>query len=255
MPTWDPTQYLKYANERTRPARDLVAQIPLARIREAADLGCGPGNSTEVIAERWPEARLTGVDNSPAMLEAARKAHPDWRWVQADLSEWAPERPMDLLFSNAVFQWVAGHDVIFPRLMKGLVPGGVLAVQIPASSAEPALALIRAIAAREPWRERFQDLTDWRQPPGPEAYYRWLAPFASKIDLWETTYIHIMEGCAGVLAWVKGTAMRPYLDRLDDEAGRAFEETYLRELAKAYPLETDGRVLFPFKRLFILAVR
>lgn len=255
MPSWDSEQYLRFSDERTRPARDLAAQVPLASVGEAFDLGCGPGNSTEVLARRWPEARLTGVDSSPSMLAAARKVHPDGSWIQADLQDWRPSAPADLLFSNAAFQWVPGHEVIFPGLLQGLRPGGVLAVQMPAASAEPALALIREVAAREPWRGRFDGSQDWRQPHPAEAYYRWLSPGASRIELWETTYFHVLGGHGDLLAWVKGTALRPYLDRLDPAEGAALEAAYLREVERAYPLQPDGRVLLPFRRLFLLAVR
>jgi trans-aconitate 2-methyltransferase len=255
MPTWDSAQYLRFENERTRPSMDLAARVPLACVRDAVDLGCGPGNSTEVIAKRWPEARLTGVDSSPVMLEVARKVHPDWAWIEADLQQWQPEKMVDLLFSSAAFQWVSGHEIIFPRLMKCLSPGGVLAVQMPAAKAEPALALIPSMAGEDAWKARLEDVKTWHQPYTQEDYYRMLSPLASRIELWETTYIHVMDSHEALLDWVKGTAMRPYLDRLTAPESVEFEKSFLQRLPAHYAPQPDGRILFPFRRLFLVAMR
>jgi len=252
MPNWNAAQYLQFADERTRPCRDLAARIAAAAPRTVIDLGCGPGNSTAVLAGRWPEAEITGLDNSAEMLAAALRDYPALRWEQADIGEWASDGGpvFDVVFSNAALHWTPDHAVLFPRL---LARAGVLAVQLPAASDEPAQRLIRSLAASPEWRGRFTGaVADWHTHD-PAFYYDVLAG-AAKLDLWTTDYYHVLEGPEAIVEWYRGTGLRPYLAALADGDRERFLAEYLEALRPNYPRRADGRVLFPFRRLFIVAI-
>jgi trans-aconitate 2-methyltransferase len=234
MPVWDPNLYLKYANERTRPAADLIAQIHLEAPARIVDLGCGPGNSTELLRQRWPDAAITGVDNSPEMLAQAKAKHPEWEWGLGDIETWNPEPAVDVIFSNAAFHWVAGHATLFRGMINGVASGGALAVQMP---------------------NNFQSATHTSVQP-PAFYYDVLRKHASSVDIWETEYQHVMDGPRAIFDWIRGTGMRPYLDRLPDaEQRQLFEELCLEGIQEAYRPNDQGKVLFPFRRMFIVAYR
>lgn len=243
--TWNPAQYLKFAGPRTRAASDLLSRVPLEAPRVVVDLGCGPGNSTALLAARWPSARIMGVDSSAEMLASARSAMPGITWIQSDAAAWAPDAPVDLLFANAVLHWLPDHDALLPRLMGGLAPGGALAVQMPMNFGAPAYRLIRELAGTPA-------ASDWRPPLAPEAYYRILAPHAASVDLWETEYQQVMSGVDDILEWAKGTVLLPYLQGLDGEAAASLMARYRAGLANLYPPQPGGQVLFPFKRLFFV---
>lgn len=245
---WNPAQYLKFAGSRTRAAADLLARVTLESPSAAVDLGCGPGNSTALLAARWPGAQITGVDSSEDMLEAARASMPEIAWARGDAAVWAPEAPVDLLFANAVLHWLSDHEALMPRLMGHLAPGGVLAVQMPMNFDAPAYRLIRNLAGAPP-------VGDWRPPLAPVAYYRILAPHAASVDLWETEYQQVMGGVDDILEWAKGTVLLPYLQDLGTEATASLMGCYREGLAALYPAQPDGKVLFPFKRLFFVAAR
>ncbi len=255
MTTWDPSQYLKFADIRTRPAAELLARVPLASQARIADLGCGPGNSTELLKARWPEAFTTGVDNSPDMLAKARKAHPDWVWEASDIGEWAPAEPFDLIFSNSTLHWLPQHEKLLPRLMDLLRADGVLAVQMPNNFTAPAHRLIRETAADGPWRDWLPDVDDWHPPMESSDYFAILAPLARTVDIWETEYVQVMDSAAAIAEWTKGSALRPFLDRLDHAMQSEFMARYTEALKAAYPPQADGRVLFLFKRIFFVAQR
>lgn len=252
--TWNPTGYLTFGAERLRPAAELLARVPLMAPGRIADLGCGPGNATGLLAERWPDAALLGVDSSPEMLARARQSGVAADWLQADLVRWAPEAPLDLLFANAVFQWLDRHETLFPRLMSFLQPGGALAVQMPRNFAAPSHRLLRETAAQGPWSARLQGVLREDPVAGPDAYFELLSGPAKSLDIWETDYLHVLEGDDPVLAWVRGTALRPVRDALDGETYAAFEQAYGAGLRKAYPQRIDGRTLFAFRRLFFVAL-
>ena len=252
--TWNPTGYLTFGAERLRPAADLLARVPLATPRHIADLGCGPGNATGLLARRWPGAALLGVDSSPEMLARARQSGAAADWQQADLTQWAPERPFDLLFANAVFQWLGRHEALFPRLMGFLRPDGALAVQMPRNFAAPSHRLLRETAAEGPWAGRLQGILREDPVAAPDAYFDLLSGPAKSLDIWETDYLHVLEGTDPVLAWTRGTALRPIKDALDAESYAAFEQAYGACLREAYPRRSDGRTLFPFRRLFFVAL-
>lgn len=253
---WSPTQYLKFADERARPARDLLAQVPLAAPARVYDLGCGPGNSTAILTEAYPAARITGIDNSPAMLEAAREAAPDTDFVQADLATWQPQDNPDLLFSNATFHWVPDHVLVLERLLRRLRNGGVLAVQMPDNLDEPSHRLMAETAEQGPWAARLAKAASARgRLLSPRDYYARLKPLCVRLDIWRTAYNHPVQGAAGVAEWVKSTGLRPYLAPLGSSERAAFLSRYEARLAAAYPPLADGAVLLRFPRLFIVAVK
>jgi trans-aconitate 2-methyltransferase len=232
--SWNPAQYLKFSDHRFRPAIDLLGRIDAAQPRTVCDLGCGTGHLTLELKKRWPDADVYGVDSSPDMLAKAREVAPAVKFSQANAGDWTPERPLDVIFCNAVLHWLPDHGKLFPRLMTLLAADGVLAVQMPGSHGLPAHQLL---------------LHD------PAFYFRALASSARDIDVWETTYLHTLSGADPVIEWVKGTALRPYLDALDRQEQEAFLAEYRALVAKAYPAELDGRTLFPFRRVFVVARR
>jgi trans-aconitate 2-methyltransferase len=261
--TWDPAQYLKYSGERLRPALDLLARIDVAAPRTIVDLGCGAGNVTRILAERWPGAKVVGLDNSAAMLAKARAAEPagiDWR--EAELAAWA-DSPVpaeaDVVFSNAALHWLDDHAGLFPRLFAAVARGGILAVQMPSNFGAPSHVELHAVATGARWRARVGE----RARPVPVApsarYFEWLAPMADSIDAWTTEYLHVLPESEGgdhpVVAWTKGTALTPFLEALDPDEQRAFVADYAERVRSAYPARGDGRVLYPFRRLFIVATR
>jgi trans-aconitate 2-methyltransferase len=258
MPTWDPHQYLQFAEERTLPCRDLVRRIELSAPTNIIDLGCGPGNSAAVIAERWPQARITGLDNSPEMIAAARKTQPQNNWIVGDITTWAQadEQLFDLIVSNAAMQWVDDHSTAFARLMRHVAPGGALAIQMPGNYDAPAHLLMRELSASPAWRDRFpRRVREWNVHDLP-FYYDVLNPHAKRVDLWATEYIHNMPESGAIVEWYRGTGLRPFLDALSTESDRErFTHEYGQRLRAAYPQQSDGRVLFPFRRLFMIAYR
>jgi trans-aconitate 2-methyltransferase len=256
MPSWNAGQYLRFADERTRPCRDLAAAVALDAPRRIVDLGCGPGNSTAVLAGRWPDASITGLDSSEAMIAAARRDAPQRAWIAGDIASWTADAPFDLVFSNAALQWVPDHAATYPRLLDQTAPGGALAVQVPLNMAAPAHEAMREIAGRPAWRNRFQaPVREWHVHPA-DFYYDLLAPVAARLDLWQTEYLHVLPGPSAIVEWYKGTGLRPFLDALPDEAARqGFLDDFLAAVTTAYPARPDGRVLFPFLRLFVIAYR
>jgi trans-aconitate 2-methyltransferase len=254
--TWSAAQYVKFEHERTRPVRDLVARIPNAEVLSAADIGCGPGNSTEVMRERYPQARIVGLDSSTDMIEAARKRLPDIGFEVADIREWRPMEPLDVILANAVLQWVPDHETLFPALIAKLGPGGTLAVQMPDNLDEPSHRLMGEVANEGPWTAKLKDAGAARAERRPaDWYFRLLRPHAHHVDIWRTTYFHPLAGAHAVLEWLKGTGLRPFLDPLEKSEREAFLARYEETIAKAYPAEADGTVLLPFPRLFVVAAR
>jgi trans-aconitate 2-methyltransferase len=250
---WDPGQYLKFADHRLRPARDLIARVPRAQCKHIWDLGCGPGNVTRLLAERWPGARVTGVDSSREMLVKAREAGIDF--VHADIATWSPPEPADLVFSNSTLHWLPDHRALFTRLFGALAPGGVLAVQVPRNHAAPSHEALRAVAEGGPWQARLAPVLALNRVEAPADYHRWLAPHARALDIWESEYLHVLHGGNAVVEWVRGSALKPFLDALDPPDAQRFEADYTARIAAAYPAQPDGSTLFPFRRLFIVAVR
>ncbi|MBB4714674.1 trans-aconitate 2-methyltransferase [Streptomyces luteogriseus] len=268
IPTWDPTQYLRHAGHRARPFADLLGRVPDLPTRppadrpRIADLGCGPGNVTTLLTARWPTARITGYDNSPEMLD---KAHVDHEgptsgggrldFGHADVRTWTPDEPHDLIVSNATLQWVPGHAERFRDWVAGLKPGGTLAFQVPGNFDAPSHRLMRELAGSPRWRGPLADtLRHTDAVHTPEAYLERLTSLGCAADVWETTYIHLLQGEDPVLDWVKGTGLRPVLTALADEpeAREAFLAEYRAALREAYPAGPHGTP-FPFRRVFAVA--
>ena len=253
---WNARQYLKFEDERTRPPRDLLAQVPLKAPRRVIDLGCGPGNSTALLLDRYPQAQVIGLDSSPDMLRQARERLPNCEFAQADLADWSPQERTDLLFANAVFQWVPDHPAVLRRLLAALPAGGVLAVQMPDNTEEPALALMREVAKSPRWAARLAPAAAARDDlPMPAAYYDLLGSLCVHLDIWHTVYNHVLADAEAVVEWFKGSGLRPFLSPLDDDMRRDFVADYTARIARAYPRQHDGRVLLRFPRLFIVATR
>jgi trans-aconitate 2-methyltransferase len=256
MEDWSARQYLKFEDERTRPPRDLLAQVPLHQPRLVVDLGCGPGNSTELLVARFPQAQVLGLDSSPDMLRKARERLPNCKFVQADIATWTPESHTDLIFSNAVLQWLPDHQPVMRRLVEALPAGGVLAVQMPDNTREPALVFQREVGENGPWRDHPEIKAASRKDlPPPEAYYDLLKPACSRIDIWHSVYNHVMPSQQAITEWFKGSSLQPFLSPLDAAAREQFLAAYVEKIAVAYKTRFDGKVLLRFPRLFIIAVR
>jgi len=254
MSDWSPAAYLKFEDERTRPARDLLAQVPLTAPRRVVDMGCGPGNSTELLVARFAAAEVIGLDNSPGMLAEATRRVPGARFGTADAGAWVPEAGTDLVFANAIYQWVPEHLAVLPRVVAALPEGGVLAVQMPDNMAEPSHVLMREVAASGPWAERLSDAARLPLPPV-ATYYDALRPAARRVEIWHSIYNHALAGPEAIVEWVKSTGLRPFVDPLSADEREHFLGRYLERIAEAYPRRSDGRVLLRFPRLFIVAVR
>lgn len=251
---WKPDLYLKFEDERTRPPRDLLAQIPLTHPRRVVDIGCGPGNSTELLVERWPDADVLGIDSSPAMVRKAGERLPAARFEQADIASWQPPEGTQVLFGNAVFQWVPDHPAVLARLIEALPDGGVLAVQLPDNVNEPSHRLMVEAAEAGPWAARIAGASR-DVLPSPAEYYNRLKPLCRRLDIWHSIYNHPLDGAAAIAEWFKSTGLRTFLDPLDETERAAYLADYTARIAKAYPERFDGKVLLRFPRLFIVAVK
>ena len=256
MPTWDAAQYLRFERERTQPCRDLVARIPVDAPRRIIDLGCGPGNSTAVLAARWPGAEIIGLDSSPEMLVCARNDLPQVAWAEGDIATWHADEPFDVVFSNAALQWVPDHRELLPHLHNQVAPGGVLAVQMPGDPEAAPHRLMRELAVSAAWRGHFPGAVREWFVHAPDLYYDVLAPHAPWMDFWFTEYLHVAQDVAAIAEWYRGTGLRPYLDALGDESLRGkFVADFVAGLSGHYAPRPDGRVIFPFRRLFLLVGR
>ncbi|SFM08477.1 trans-aconitate 2-methyltransferase [Variovorax sp. OV329] len=261
MADWNPALYTRYEDERTRPARDLLARVALQSARLAVDLGCGPGNSTELLVERFPSAAVIGTDNSPSMIESARERlpeaqYPKVRFALSDIASWQPETAPELIYANAALQWVPDHETLLPRLLQSLAPGGVLAIQMPDNRDEPTHCLMREVAAEPTWAAAIGDYSKLRtELLGLQGYYDLLAPIAGSIDIWRTAYQHPMASARAIVDWVRGTGLRPFVDPLSPELRESYLAEYERRIDAAYPARTDGQRLLAFPRLFIVATR
>lgn len=257
-PAWDPQQYSRFERQRDRAALDLLGQLPEGlQPHEVWDIGCGTGQHAALLKRRWPQAQVHGLDSSAAMLEQARGLPDEIDWVHAKLEVWSPQRPVDLLFANASLQWASDHEALFARLAASLAPGGVMAVQMPMAWETRHHTLMRLTAETGPWSARLAGVETILPLLSLEAYYDVLSGACDDIDIWSTTYLHVLEGEGAVLEWMKGTALRPYLAALADDPplSEAFLKALGEALGQAFPRRPEGRTLLPFPRLFVLARR
>jgi trans-aconitate 2-methyltransferase len=250
---WNPAQYLRYRDERLRPALDLLGAIGAPAPAVVVDLGCGTGNVTRLLQQRWPEAEITGVDGSPEMLERAGQAVPGCSFILADIAGWKPDAPPDVIYANAALQWLAEHEALFPRLLACLAPGGTLAVQMPAMHDAPLRRLQYDVAANGPWAAALAGVGSAPPILPAETYWELLRPRCRALQIWETTYLHALAGENAVAAWASGSSLRPFLDALAPGMREDFLGAYAEALRAAYPPRPDGTTLLAFKRLFIVA--
>lgn len=252
--TWSAQQYSLFEQQRTRPVRDLLAAVPTTDIDLAVDLGCGPGNSTEVLQAHVPSARVIGLDSSDDMIRAARERLPALQFELADIQHWQPAEAPQLILANASLQWLPAHEQLYPALLGQLSAGGWLAIQTPDNLQEPAHRLAREVAEQGPWAAQIGKV---QHPARHDArtYYEILAPHSRELDIWRTTYYHVLENAGAVVEWFKSTALRPFIGPLDEGQREAFLERYLSAIRDAYPAQSDGCVLLPFPRLFLVARR
>jgi trans-aconitate 2-methyltransferase len=260
--TWSAEQYVTFEDERTRPVRDLLAALPSMDVRTAVDIGCGPGNSTELLAARFPAADVSGIDSSADMIAAARQRLPKLRFDLLDIEGWiglssgSGAGPFDVILANAVLQWVPNHATLFAELAAKLTQGGRLAVQMPDNLDQPAHRLMREIALQGPWSEKLVASVAARLPIAPaDWYYSLLRSIGCKAEVWRTTYYHPLSGPGAVVEWFKGSGLRPFIEPLDSAERVDFLARYQAAVASAYPVMANGGVLLPFPRLFIVAIR
>ncbi len=256
MPNWDPDQYLKFGNERTQPSIDLATRIEVENPRSVIDIGCGPGNSTTILRNKWPKAQFTGLDSSPAMIEKAKAGQRETNWIVADASTYDFREKYDIVFSNAAIQWMPDHTSLIPRLLAIVNRGGALAVQVPANWDSPLHLAVRNTASQDKWSRMTAGVERILSNNTPEFYYDIISSAGPKVALWTTTYYHILKSHTDLVEWYKGTAMRPFLETLpDDEARSEFENEVLARCKATYQLQRDGSLLYPFKRTFFIAYR
>ncbi|WP_416236947.1 trans-aconitate 2-methyltransferase [Rhizobium sp. CC-YZS058] len=256
MDAWSPAQYLKFEDHRTRPAIDLLARVGNEHPTNVTDLGCGPGNSTELLVARYGSGPVTGMDTSVNMIEAAKKRLPDCIFYEADAATWSPAKPQDVIFANAVLQWLPDHEALFVRLARHLKPGGTLAVQMPDNLDEPSHVSMRMAAADPRWAEKLAKAHGERTTILPaNQYWSILKSQSSHVDIWRTTYHHPLRGLNGIVEWFKSTGLLPYLSRLNADEQIAYLERYEELLREHYPVLSDGTVILAFPRIFLIAVR
>lgn len=253
--SWNPDQYFKFAGERLRPALDLLARIPASDPDTVIDLGCGAGNLAPMLRQRWPKARLIGVDGSPEMLGKARADHPLVTFVQSDVSTWAPESPVDVLYSNATLQWIPGHERFFPRLLEHVKSGGWFGIQMPRNFDAPSHTTVTSTIEQGPWRVRLEPLIRRKPVETPEYYWRLLHDKCAHLEIWECVYLQILKGENPVAEFVKGSWLKPFLDKLQEPERSVFEASYRARVLAAYPPQPSGHTLFPFRRVFIVGQR
>ena len=256
MESWSPSEYMRFGDERTRPSVDLASRIAVERPASVIDLGCGPGNSTRVLRQRWPEAHVIGLDSSPQMIDAARDDAPLEEWIVAGIEDWIPSAAYDVVFSNAALQWLPDHCALVERLFRAVAPGGALGFQIPSATFAAVRDLIHVIALDGPWTSRMAGPLGELTMESPGLYYDCLSPHARSVDVWETEYFHVMDSAAAIVDWIASTGLRPFLAVLEsDEENRLFVSRLNEMVREMYPPQRDGRVLFPFKRTFVVAYR
>jgi len=252
--TWEPQTYLRYADIRFRAGIDLIARIPKLDYPVIYDLGCGTGHLTSILADTFPHSKVTGIDSSLEMLSEARRKFPTLEWQQADITSWHPPTPPHLIYTNAALQWVPAHETLLPSLLSKLLPGGVLATQVPRHFESPSHLGLKELVMQSEWRTALEPLL-LAPIPSPDTYWRWLSPHARNLDIWETIYLQVLDGNDPVVNFMRGTALRPFLSALPENEAGKFIEAFAERMAAAYPPQASGQTLFPFRRLFVVAQR
>jgi trans-aconitate 2-methyltransferase len=253
---WNPDLYLKYADERTQPSHDLISRIKIADPANIIDIGCGPGNSTRVLREKWPNADITGLDSSQEMIDKARSAYPQEHWILANAASWQPDTSYSLVFSNATLQWLPSHESLIKKLFDYVQTHGALAVQVPANSESPLHLAVLRVSKRRQWRVATDGCDRLLTYHEASFYYDQLSMLSKRLFIWHTIYYHVMASHQDLLDWYASTGMKSYLDRLPtDDLKRSFQSQVLEECRLAYPEQQDGKILFPFQRLFFVAYK
>jgi trans-aconitate 2-methyltransferase len=258
---WSAQQYLKFANERTIPALDLIKRIDVSNPQHIFDLGCGAGNITLLMQQRWPRAKIMGIDSSEDMLNKARALSSQIEWVHTDLQTWQPQFQADIVFSNATLQWINNHQNILPQLLGLVAPDGVLAIEMPNNYLAPSHLAIKETVESGKWREQLNPFLRYRYAEGkligpvaaPQFYYEIFSPITKKLDIWQTEYFHWLEGDNPIVEWVMGTGLRPILNALNLVDQNEFIQNYTARVQHYYPKDSTGKTCFAFKRLFIIA--
>ncbi len=256
MGDWNPELYLKFKSERTQPSIDLISRLNQIEPKSIIDMGCGPGNSTQVLVNRWPASQVTGLDGSEAMIKQARQDYPNQEWIIADAATFESETKFDLVFSNAVLQWIPNHDTLLPRLVDLLTENGVLAIQIPQFWDMPLGEIIDGIAKSDRWKTQTERVSDLFTIHNYPFYYDVLSKLFDSIEIWETDYMHVLDSHASIIEMMRSTGLKPYLEKLENRSDKnEFEAEVLREIMKPYPSQENGKVLLPFKRLFFIGYK
>jgi len=253
---WNPELYLQFKEERTQPAKDLAARINIENPENIMDVGCGPGNSTNVLSSRWPESNIIGIDSSASMIESARKNYPNMKWRIEDVTKMETEEKYDIIFSNATIQWIPDQEKLIRDLVGMLESNGSLAVQVPMYHNMPVSHAIETVSLTERWKEQTSGASDAFTFHSSDYYYDIMTAKVKSINVWETSYYHIMQSHQNIVEMIKSTGMRTFLDTLDTQEEKIeFEKDVLKEITKVYTLQKDGNVLFPFKRLFFIGYK
>ena len=256
MNEWNPEKYLQFKSERTQPAIDLVSRINIVQPKSIIDIGCGPGNSTQILVNRWPDSEVVGLDNSTTMIEKARNDYPEQKWIVANAENIDPNSKYDLIFSNATLQWIPHHETLLPKLFNCVNPGGAIALQIPKFKNMPINVAIETVANYYKWIKYTKGCEDLFTLKDMDFYYEILNKLAKEVELWETSYFHILNSLESLIDFIRTTGLKPYLDRLpSDEMKSEFEPEVLTECKKYYKLQSNGKVLFPFDRLFFIGYK
>lgn len=256
MSDWNPNLYMQFRSERTQPSIDLIAKIKSVEPRSIIDIGCGPGNSTKELVNRWPKAKITGLDSSSAMIKKAEQDYPNQEWIVADALDYEPASEYDIVFSNAVIQWIPDHENLLKKFYGILSGNGLVAIQIPLFWDMPLGKIINETADDNRWKEKLEGISDLFTMHNYSFYYDHLSNLFDSIDIWETHYFHILDSQIAILEMMRSTGMKPYLDKLDKNLDKEkFEKKVLIGIEKAYPKQKNGKVLLPFKRLFFIGYK
>jgi trans-aconitate 2-methyltransferase len=251
---WNPNLYLKFDKERTQPSIDLVSRIEYDNPARIIDIGCGPGNSTQILYQRWSNSTIIGADNSPAMIKKATDDYPNQKWILYDAGKDDIEGKFDIVFSNATIQWIPDHEALLKRLSAMVIENGILAIQLPLFFDMPLGQSIVEIANNKKWQQATKGVKELFTINTPSFYYDQLVRYFCIIDIWTTDYYHVMESHLSILEMIRTTGLKPYLERIEDDNEKIeFEALVLDKISNDYPIQTDGKVLFPFKRLFFIA--